>query len=847
MKGVRILKIALCAFLLMVSMSAFTQTTSVTGVVTDSVTGEFVEFAVVKFDESSVGGLTDNKGSFKLSNKQKKTTVIVSQLGYETWQKTVPLGEATHLDVKLKPIGIQLNELVVKPGKERYSKKDNPAVTLIKKVIANKHKYSVTNQSFYQAEEYDRMLFALNDFDEKNTKHKLLSSIAKYKDSSKIDSKTILPISLREKLSTYYYRKDPKAIKRIVKAQKIDGLDEGLDVQAIDAVVKELFHDVDITENNINLLFRDFVGPLSTQMSVDFYKWYIIDTVQIDQKQYINLGFVPFNNRDVGFIGNLYITNDTTYALRRVSMHITQNANLNFVDALLIEQDFEEVLPDIWTPRNALMAMDLSLAGSLKVYVEKVVSTSNYEINQPVELVFVNPAPELYVSDYKDQTPEYWNQNRPDSDNRNYRVDMIMSELRSNKAFNILLNAVEIYSKGFIPTTKDPDKSKLNIGTPLTFFSFNGIEGARFRLTGKTTPVFNKHLFLNGYAAIGTKDLKAKYMSEVTWSFKEQRNNKDEFPIHSISVGHKYDINTLGQRFLQAERDNILMSGRIKADSKITYARQSEIVYNKEYQSGFSYKLFAQTVKETAAGGLRFEMNDDNGNLYHIPHLTSSEAGIVLRYAPGEKFFQQNSRRVPIPYNGFVYTLSYTAGLKGVFGSDYEYNKLSFNVSREIRLAQFGKLLIEGSAEKLWGEATFSSLFTPNVNNSIFIQRGAFSMIDAMEFINDQQYTLDAEFRLGGWLFNRLPLFRVLGWREVAGFRGFWGTLSDKNNPVYNNNLLLFPNDVHSLGKDPYMEINLGIENIFKVLRIDYIRRLNYLNYPGIKKDGFKIGAVFSF
>lgn len=832
--------------ILLLSTKAFAQTTTILGLVRDSVTGERIESATIRFENSAIGGLSEEDGSFKFSNRQGKNNVIVSFMGYETWTKTVTIGTTTMLDVKLVPIGVKLDEVVIRPEKEKYSKKNNPAVELIKKVISNKNKYLVSNQNYYQSLEYERLVFALNDFDETKAEYRGLSSLAQYKDTSLIDNKPILPISVRETASSFYYRKDPSATKRIVEGHKMDGIDAGMDVQAIDAVVKEIFQDINITDNNINLFLKEFVSPLNTDMSVDFYRWYIIDTVTIDQKRYVNLGFVPFNTRDVGFIGNLYVSTDTSYAIKRLTMRVPKNINLNFVDAISIEQEFDELSANVWIPKHSTMAVDMSVMGTLNAYVEKTKVYSNFVINQPVDIVFLNPEPVIYLSDYKKRTNDFWQYSKPTGNHsRDYKVDLIMAEIKSNKFLSILLETINIFSKGYIPIKKDPEENKLSVGTPLTFFSFNGIEGARFRLSAMTTPVFHDHLFLNGYAAFGTKDLTPKYMAEATWSFKKRKYNKEEFPVHGITLAYKYDLNALGQRYLRAERDNILMSG-LGQSKKMTYARMAQLTYKREFYNGFSFNIFGRTQKEQPAGELSFIRSDEFGNTFLQSNITSTEVGAEIRIAPGEKFFQQNFKRRRLPYSGFVYTLGYTAGIN-TFDGNYKYHKLQLDISRELWLSQFGKLYLSAKAEKLWGEAPFPTLITPNANTSFTVQQGAFNLIDAMEFINDEQFSCDLEYHMGGWLLNRIPIIKAFKFREVFGFRGFWGKLSDRNNPSINHDLILFPNNVSVLKSDPYMEYNIGIENIFSLFRVDYVRRINYLNHPGIDKDGFRIGFEFSF
>ena len=302
------------------------------------------------------------------------------------------------------------------------------------------------------------------------------------------------------------------------------------------------------------------------------------------------------------------------------------------------------------------------------------------------------------------------------------------------------------------------------------------------------------------------------------------------------------------QRYTQAERDNILMSIRTNNNQKMTYNRQTQVAYQKEYYGGFSFKLSGQTFHERPAGKLLFEKMDESGNLYNVKNISTTEAMLSLRYAPNEKFFQQRRKRHAMPSQKTVFSLSHTMALEDVLGGQYHYNKTSFSALKELWVAPFGKLTMSAQAEKIWGEAPFPLLITPSANSSYTIQKGNFYLIEPLEFVHDAQLSWEVYYHMGGWLFNRIPLLKVLKWREIVGFRGFLGSLSDRNNPMLNHDMLLFPQRTYTTERNkPYMEYNIGIENIFKILRIDYVRRINYLGHPDIDRYGFRISFDLNF
>lgn len=833
---------------LIVSMSVHAQgLTVVRGVVRDATTKEKLPFVTITFDNTTIGVFSDEEGEFRITNRGRQTSVTAALIGYKPQKFQIVPGTTTTKEIFLVSEDQQLEEVIIKPKKEKYSKKNNPAVELIKKVIARKHENNITSQDYYQYKEYEKTLFSLNNFKPDQPQFRRYKFLPNYMDTSLIDNKAILPFSIREKTSEVYFRKDPKATKRIVQGYHIQGLDQGFDTEGLDAIIGEVFKDVSIYDNSVSLLFQQFVSPLSENQSVNFYRWYLSDTVNIDEDRYVKLDFAPFNSRDIGFTGTLLISLDSMYAVKKAVLRTPKKMNINFVEELIIEHDYTKIEGDKWIPVEERMAIDVSMVDAVKFYIEKTKTYENVEVNKPMDPIFILDAPEVFEKDYLKRSSEFWAENRPPEHQKDYKMDKMMKDINNVFIFKALLAVGNVVSSGYIPTSKDPEKNKLDIGTVPTFYSYNSVEGNRFRLTGSTTTNLHPHLFLYGYGAYGTRDGRFKYYGEATWAFNKVQNHKDEFPKNNLSVAYKYDMNSLGQRFTQAERDNILLSLRSSNNDKMTYNRQTQVAYQREHYNGFSYKLSAQTFEETPAGKLTFEKIDDNGNPYFVDKINTTEAMIALRYAPNEKFFQQRRKRHSMPSPRLVLNLSHTVGLDGFLGGHYHYNKTSFSVYKQFWIAPFGKLSMSAQAEKIWGSVPFPLLITPSANNSYTIQKGNYYLIEPLEFIHDSQVSWEIYHHLNGWLFNRIPLIKVLKLREVFGFRGFWGELSKRNNPAYNNDLLLFPQRTYTTNSDPYMEFNVGIENIFKLFRIDYVRRINYLDHPGIDKDGFRITFDLTF
>lgn len=844
-----IAKLFLLVFVCMSSSYSFSQpSTVIRGKVLDAQTKEPVAFAIVSYDNSTLATSTQLDGTFSLTNRRDLTKVTVSLIGYHSKTITITANKINYREILLEPADTELSEVIVKPKKEKYSKKDNPAVTLIKKVIEHKDKNNIKALNYYQYKEYERYTFAFNEFNPESGVFKNYKFLSNYTDSSLIDKKPILPFSVKEKITDVFYRHKPKTEKRIIKGQKTEGIDQKLEQQGIEAFVEATFQHVDIFDNYIPLLYNNFVSPLSSQQAVSFYKWYLGDTVQIDQDRYVRLDFAPFNSLDKGFTGHLYISLDSMYAVKKAELNTPKNIDVNWVTDMVVHQEFEKSADGVWLPKEYRTAMDLSIYDALKLYVDKTITMEDFLVNMPLPPVYELPDPIHYEKDYNKRPDSFWADQRPTSHKTDHNMDDLVHEMKDVFLVKVIMNLGNILMTGFIPLDKDPDINKFEFGTVPTFFSYNRVEGARFKLTGSTTRNFHPHLFLYGYGAYGTKDGKFKYMGEATWAFKEVRGYKDDYPKNNLSIGYKYDMNALGRRFTQAERDNILMSLSSSKKSKLTYNRQFSISYDREHYNGIYYKVQFQTSNERPAQGIVFEKHDIDNNVTPVKNLRLADATVTLGYVHNEKFFPLRRKRIPIPSERFMIELSNTTSFKNFMGGQYSFNKTVLRFDKDFWVTPYGKINVIGRAEKIWGEAPFTSLITPNANSSFTLQKGSYYLLEPLEFIHDEQVSWEVYYYLGGLIFKRLPLIKHLKWREVVGFRGFYGRLSKRNNPLYNREQLVFPDQSYQTsGGKPYMEFNVGIENIFNFFRIDYVRRINYNHHPDVSRDGIRVSFEMNF
>ncbi len=824
--------------------------TTIKGVVVDSLTREPIPFALMFLKGSDAGTQADADGRFEITTKVNFICANFSMMGYTAKDVYVTKGDVNDLTVELSADGVTLKEFVVRPGKEHYSKKNNPAVQFMEKLRDMKEKYDPKNHDYFSYDKYEKMNFALNDFSEKKKDKWLFKKfkfIFEYMDTSEVSGKPILNVSVKEKLSTELFRRQPNTAKEYVKGVKRAGLDEIVDEESVQRFLDDVFKEVDIFDNNIAIMQNRFVSPLS-KIGANFYKYYLSDTIPVDGVQCIELSFAPFNNRTFGFFGRIYVPlGDSTMFVKKVIMNVPRDINLNYVESLRIEQTFEKAADGSRLKTKDDMVVEFSIISAAQgLYARRRTLYNNFSFDPPADMnVFDAETKQVFADDAMQMPDEYWKENRiePIKDKEN-AISKLLAQLRTVPAFYWSEKVISALVSGYIGTGSK-ETSKFDFGPMNTTISGNYVEGARLKVGGMTTANLSKHWFTKGYVAYGFKDKKWKYDAEVEYSFNEKKYHAKEFPIHSLRLHHKYDLNQLGQQYMFTNMDNMFLSWKRQTNDKITYLRTSELEYKHEGENGLAVTLGLKHQIQEATRWIPFI--DGYGNW--SDNYQQSSVNLTLRYAPGEKFYDARFTRIPINLDMPILILSHTYSPKGVFNNRFTINKTELSVQKRFWFSAFGYTDIILKGGKIWSKVSYPDLLLPNANLSYTIQPESYALMNAMEFMNDQYLSWDITYFMNGALLNRIPLIKYLKMREVISFKGLYGSLSDKNNPEKNLDLFRFPTGAlcRPMEKTPYMEMSVGLDNILTILRVDYVWRLTYRNTPGVDKSGFRIALHFTF
>lgn len=745
---------------------------------------------------------------------------------------------------------VSLEEVVVKPGKEHYSKKNNPAVDFVSRIRENAMLGDPYLKDNYNYERYERIVIALNDIaDSIGTEGGLLKKfqfLNEYVDTSSVTHKPILPLSIKEKVSNVYNRRNPRSSREFITGLRRKGLDEMSNQEAIQTVLEDLFREIDLYSNDVNLLSNRFISPLS-KIGPDFYKYYLSDTIVVDNDSCAVLSFVPRNNATFGFVGKLTVNlHDPTMFIRHATMTLSPRANINFVKSLHIDQSFERLDDGTRLKTSDILTIEFEVVpGTQGLYAQKYTVNRNHNFNESDRPELYDRLGSTYASaDAFLKDDSFWTERRGTEMHFTDReMGSMVADLRSVPVYKWIERAIGILVSGYVPAGK---KDKVELGPVNTLVSFNDVEGTRFRLGGVTTAKLSKHWFSRGYVAYGTKDHRWKYAGEIEYSFNEKKRHAKEFPVHSIRLSHKYDTDAIGQDYEFTNPDNIFLSLKRMKDTLMIYERSTALDYTLELDNNFSVKATVAHTRQEASRYIPFVFADGS----RLSHMDFTPFTVTLRYAPGEKFIQTKSHRLPVNLDAPIFQISHTIAPGGKLGNcQYTVNKTEISFQKRFWLSAFGCVdaIIKGG--HVWSTAPFTELLMPNANLSYTIQPESFALLSPMEFITDSYAVFDFTYWANGAIFNYIPYFKKLKLREVFAFRGVWGHLSDKNNPEYNHWLPRFPVGANpvSMTSTPYMEVSAGIDNIFKILRVDYVWRLTYRNTPGVDRSGLRIALHFNF
>ena len=849
----------------------------ISGTITDKEQGEPIPGVYVYYaDNKKTMVVSDNNGRYKIVAR--RGDLVFSTVGYDEHIETVRTAKTQKINVTLKETTHSLDEVEIVRKKQKYSRKENPAVDMMRKVIAAKKSSDLYAHDYFSYQKYEKMTFALNEVTEKvfeDDHFKRLPFLREHVGICPETGKLILPLMVEEKVSKQIYRKSPKAEKTIVMGEHSDGITDLINTgDMVNGMMAECFQDVDIYEDNVRLFQYPFISPISSgEGAIRFYRYFLTDTLYLNTEKCFKIDFTPNNPQDFGFSGSLYVLADSTWRVRRALLNVPQRTDVNFIEHLDIVQDFETLPSGEQVIRDNKMIIQLMLTSFIqKFQVERVAHHSNYAFSPLPDRMFNIRGDVKVESSARMRDDAFWDEYRPAPLTEGEgRMSLFMQRLRNLKGFKYIVWIAKPIIENYVETSINPKHpSKVDIGPINTMIGSNFVEGFRLRLSAQTTANLNKHLFARGYAKYGFGDKRWKGLGELTYSFNKKDYLPREFPVHNLTFSYQNDVMSPCDKFLQSDKDNVFFALKWAPVKHMNYFERYRLLYDKEWENGFRMGLQLRRERNEGAGELFYQTLangkfDATGQTWQpdpmgttMKKIVFTEAVVSLNYQPGATYVNTKQRRLATNNDTPVLGLTHTVGVKGVLGGQYNYNFTEASVYKRFWLRSWGKINCMARGGVQWNKVPYPLLIMPAANLSYIMDAYSFRLMNNMEFLNDRYASLMLSWDMNGKIFNRIPLIKKLKWREFIGVNTMWGMLSDKNNPFLARNagdsmLMFFPGyyeadgSFHFVSQEmnpriPYVEAMIGVHNVFKFFHIEYVQRLTYIHH-----DTQKWGIRFTF
>ncbi|HKK59116.1 MAG TPA: DUF5686 family protein [Salinivirga sp.] len=791
--------------------------TKVRGMVKDAETGEPLPFVNVSFKETTVGVITDFNGKYFLETKKTVDSVVFSYVGYQRESFSVQPNTFQIINTSLQPSSVQLQEVVVVPG-------ENPAHVLLRKIDKNRKRNNIERYDTYSYEVYNKMEIDISNVDENFRKNRLFKQfqfVFDYVDTSAVTGKSYLPVFITETLSDFYFQKSPKKEKEVIHGSNISGVKN----EKISEFTGQMYLKVNIYENFMSIFGKGFVSPIASFGKL-YYKYYLVDSSYIDNSWCYQVSFQPKRKQDPTFTGDFWV-HDTTYAIKKVNIRIAEDANINFVNDLYAEMDYQKVQDSLWFLKREHYFIDFNIADKTSgIFGRKTTSYRDVKLNIDIPKGFFNPqvAQETITKDsVNEKTTNFWQGKRHEIlTEKESNIYQMVDSIKQVPVFRTWVDVINTLITGHYVV------GFWEIGPYYKLYSFNAIEGHRFRFGGRTSNDFSTKVMFTGHVAYGEKDDRFKGALGMIYML-----NKN--PRRSTGFNIKHDMEQLGISQNAFTQDNILASFlRRTYNKKLTMVNEAGVFYEHEWYQGFSNTLSINTRRIFGTEYVPFQ-TVNNADTATLSQVSSTEIKLNTRFAYNEKFLMGEFERVSLGTKYPILNLNFIIGLPNVLKSNHEYYKLHMSIDHKFNINPFGRFRYIVDAGYYFGTAPYPLLQIHEGNETYAYDDYAFNMMNYYEFVSDRYVSVLAEHHFDGFFLNRIPLFRKLKWREVIAAKALIGRVSERNRDA-----MIFPDNLRGL-KEPYIEASAGIENILKLFRIDAMWRLTYLDKPDDVENFTKI------
>ena len=843
--------IILCFLMFSHLLSAQTMT-RVRGKILDATTGEPIPFSAISFKNKNIGSTSDFNGNFTLESAYASDILIVSSLGYVTKEVKINLNQNNFgLKISMQPNQIQLEEVsvVTEKKKKKYRNKGNPAVMLIREVIKRRDENRMSSLDAYSIDRYRKIGLDINNITDRFRKNPMfnnLQEIFEYVDTSEVNDKPFLPVYINESISRIYSQNDPKRYKEIVSAETSVGFEDLIDGEGVASMMSVIYKEVDIYEGSIFFLSKDFVSPIAS-IAPSVYRYYILDTVMIDEVKTVQLGFIPRNDAANAFKGKIWIALDGSYAVRKAELSKMEKMNLNWVNTFFIELKFEpyDTLGMFLTESHSTIDFNIASAGvGAGIFGKSSVYYENFNYgDRLVDSLLEQSDDIIKLEGYDTKDSAFWQEERfVDLTPAEEQIQVMSDHITSLPSFKTLYTVIKLILDGYW------DFGPISAGPVGSLYSFNEIEGFRMRVGLRTTEKLSYHWEGEAYGAYGFNDQEWKYGGRLKYYWSRTKRNY-------LNFQYRRDYEFPGSNTNSIRGENFFISFRRGALDKMIDYKRFEGDFSWEFGRDLQTIISGKVMEQRGLGTLFF-LQENDGEVTEIERFNTWELGLRQRWAPNQKYYQGDFSRSQITTNDPIYEVSYAYGSSYEPQQDFDYHRLTLKMYKRSTWGILGYNDFFIEAEKTFGESIpFLFMKIHTANQTYNIENYGANMMNYLEFVSDQYVYVNFTHYFDGLILNQIPFFKRLKWRSLVSGKMIFGGVTDANNPNKTDGLVEYPTDIDgnpttfNFESTPYIEASIGIENIFNLIRIDLVKRFTYLENPNIPDfNGVRgLGLRFNF
>ena len=797
------------------------------------VNNEPLPFVNVYIKNTTNGMTTDFNGRFELFSQKKRGRLEVSFIGYETLSlKFNP--NKTSFKIILKEASNVLDEIViVSRPKKRLKKKENPAYRILKEIWSRKKKNGLKLVKAYQYKKLITTEIGLNNLDSlflkkifKKEYKEILTQLPPNDDGINY----YIPLFLSETVKNIYGNNSLNTIREDVEAEKNNGVNkDGFIFERL----SNAFNEIDIHKNNIEVLKKSFVSPISTT-GFETYDYVLHDSITTNNKKTYSIYFFPRRNGDLAFEGFFWVA-DKNFSITKIKMKIHKDINLNFVRKLSFEKEFIIKDDSIYLPKKDIYSGDFTLTDkddrNKGLTIKKTSSYSDYIFDKKLPNNFYSEKIIRYKPKQFSQNETYWDSISKSSEKKN--TYELINSVKNKKKIKQISGVLNTLSTGYI-----------SIGPTLQFGQYwntivrNSVEGLKIKLGFRTFKSTEDRFRLSGFVGYGTKDKRYKFGTEAKYLV----NYK---PRIAVGVSYLNDIEQLGGKLLNtnglnanvfdpnalfSRGDNYFLSDVNRTAIKFDI----EIKKNLHFGISGAYNI----IKSASPKDFSVDYLDENNTIRS--EVTDVSTDVYIAYTPGrfEYGFGIEQKMGKNLFPSLV--INYHRGYKGFLNGDFNYDKIQFKYNQPILLGKLGLLIATVDGGKTFGKVPITLLSPIPANQTYWLTKNTFSLMNYYDFVTDTYISGHFEQHFNGYILNRIPIIKHLKLRSLVTFKTVYGSISDENIAINKSNITYkAPTD------KLYYEYGFGFENIgygdIRPLRVDFIWRGDHTSVNGLPSPKFAI------